>query len=83
MENSSREFTYGRVKEMIEYQREKYNWEFMFMGANIDVASEGSRLGVNPSMSMSYTANPMGTANMFMSAGAVATALRIKVRKTK
>jgi len=32
MENASREFTYGKVKELITHQQEKYQWEFIFMG---------------------------------------------------
>ncbi len=44
LENASREFTYDEVQKMITHQSEKYNWEFVFMGANIDVAKEGSKL---------------------------------------
>ena len=42
MENSSRKYSYDKVKKMIEKQKEKYHWEFIFLGANIDAA------GVNP-----------------------------------
>ena len=38
MENASREYTYDRLKGMIERQQEKYGWEFLFLGANIDAA---------------------------------------------
>ncbi|CCQ95217.1 hypothetical protein CULT_240011 [[Clostridium] ultunense Esp] len=34
MENSSREFTYEKIKQLIKHQQEKYNWEFIFLGAN-------------------------------------------------
>src|SRR5690554_6459471 len=36
MENASREYTYGRVRQMVEHQKSKYGWEFIFLGANID-----------------------------------------------
>jgi uncharacterized protein YegL len=37
MENASREYTYAKIKEMVERQKEQYSWEFIFLGANIDV----------------------------------------------
>ena len=40
MENASREYTYERVRHMIERQEKKYGWEFLFLGANIDAAAE-------------------------------------------
>ena len=64
-ENSSKEFTYAKVREMITHQQEKYSWEFVFMGANIDVAAEGSRLGIKPDMSMAYEATEEGVEDCF------------------
>jgi len=75
-ENSSREFTYDRIKAMIEHQKAKYNWEFIFMGANIDVASESSLLGIDPRMSMSYKATSAGTVAMWSGVGALTSGLR-------
>ena len=40
MENASRRYSYEKVKEMITRQKEKYGWEFLFLGANIDAARE-------------------------------------------
>ena len=48
MENASRRYTYDKVKAMIERQREKYGWEFLFLGANIDAAREAARFGIVP-----------------------------------
>jgi hypothetical protein len=45
-ENSSREFTKARIKEMIEHQQTHYNWQFTFLGANQDAFAEGGALGV-------------------------------------
>lgn len=45
-ENSSREYTFPKIKKMIEKQREKFNWEFLFLGANIDAIAEASKIGI-------------------------------------
>lgn len=60
-ENASREFTYKRVNEMISHQQEKYNWEFIFLGANIDAAAEAENLGIKSSRAASYIADGQGT----------------------
>jgi len=46
MENSSREFNYEDIKAMIEQQKKKYNWEFIFLGANIDAVEVAERFGI-------------------------------------
>jgi uncharacterized protein YegL len=65
MENASREFTYGKVKELIQHQQDKYNWEFIFMGANIDVAKEADSLGINVENSFKFEASEKGIENMY------------------
>lgn len=65
LENASKEFTYDRVRSMISRQKEACNWEFIFMGANIDVAEESLKLGIDPSMALSYHASSLGTKNMY------------------
>ena len=61
MENASRQYTYDRLKEMIERQKEKYGWEFLFLGANIDAAKEASRVGINADRAANYHADSEGT----------------------
>jgi len=46
MENASREFDYDKIKFMIERQKSKYGWEFIFLGANIDAVEVANRFGV-------------------------------------
>ena len=46
MENASRRYTYEKVRTMIERQKERYRWEFIFLGANIDAAAEAKRFGI-------------------------------------
>lgn len=46
-ENSSKEFSWSQVKDMITHQQEVYNWKFTFIGADMDSFSVGSHLGIN------------------------------------
>ena len=48
MENASRRYSTRRVKEMIQRQKEKYGWEFLFLGANIDAVETAGHLGIGP-----------------------------------
>ena len=61
MENASRNYTYERVKEMIAHEKEKYGWEFLFLGANIDAAKEAGRFGIAPDRATNYHADHKGT----------------------
>jgi len=65
MENSSREYSYDKVKKMVERQKEKYNWEFIFLGANIDAVSVADRFGVSSSRAVTYEHDSIGTALNF------------------
>jgi uncharacterized protein YegL len=61
-ENSSKEFTQEKIKEMVELQRNTYNWEFMFMGANIDAFSAAGAMGISKDRVFNYTAQHIGNA---------------------
>jgi len=61
MENSSHRYTYDKVKSMIERQKEKYGWEFLFLGANIDAISVAGRFGIAPSRAVNYECDSEGT----------------------
>ena len=67
MENASRVYDYARVKAMIERQREKYGWEFLFLGANIDAAREGARFGIRADCAADYHADSIGTEAVYAS----------------
>ena len=62
MENASRRYTYDKVRRMIEHEKEKYGWEFLFLGANIDAAAEAKRFGIDESMAANYHCDEEGTA---------------------
>ena len=61
MENASRRFTYDRLKAMIKRQKERYGWEFLFLGANIDAAREAARFGIGADRAANYHADSEGT----------------------
>ena len=60
-ENASKRYDYEKVRMMIEMQKEKYGWEFIFLGANIDAPAEGARIGINPDRAVNYRASAKGT----------------------
>ena len=47
---------------MIERQKEKYGWEFLFLGANIDAAKEAARFGIGADRAVNYKCDEAGTA---------------------
>ena len=65
MENASRKYSYDRVKQMIQRQQEKYGWEFLFLGANIDAAREAARFGIRADCAADYHADSTGTAVIY------------------
>jgi len=60
-ENASRRYSYDKVKAMITRQKEKYGWEFLFLGANIDAGREAARFGISPDRAADYHADARGT----------------------
>ena len=65
MENASHEYSYERVRKMIEHEKDKYGWEFIFLGANIDAAKEAARFGIDESRAANYHADSVGTAVIY------------------
>lgn len=65
MENSSREFTYEKIKGLIKHQQEKYNWEFIFLGANIDATVEAGNIGIDSNNAYNFEASETGVEVMY------------------
>ncbi len=61
LENASREYTYERVREMVDRQKEKYGWEFLFLGANIDAIGTAGRMGISADRAANYRSDRRGT----------------------
>ena len=64
-ENASREYSSDRVKEMIQLEKEKYGWEFVFLGANIDAVETAGQLGISRDRAVDYVPDGAGTALNF------------------
>jgi len=64
-ENASEEFSGQQIREMIDHQTGKYNWEFVFVGANQDAILSGGKLGIDKGRSLNYTANSIGTRSLY------------------
>ena len=60
-ENASHRYTSEQVKKMIERQKEKYGWEFLFIGANIDAVETASRYGIGADRAVNYNCDSVGT----------------------
>ena len=60
-ENSSTRYSYDKVKKMIEKKKEKHQWEFIFMGANIDAVKEAGRFGISAERAVRYECDGKGT----------------------
>lgn len=61
MENASHRYTSERVKHMIEHQKDKYGWEFLFIGANIDAVETAAQYGIGSDRAVNYNADEKGT----------------------
>jgi uncharacterized protein YegL len=60
-ENSSREFTWAQIKEMVQRQESDYGWQVVYLGANQDAFEVGEKLGVPAHNTMTYGATDHGT----------------------
>lgn len=67
MENASREYTLAKVQSLIEEQKNKHNWEFIFIGANIDAIQTASQFGISANRAVNYVPDSHGTQMNFMS----------------
>ncbi len=65
MENASRNYTYDRLKALIQRQVKEFGWEFLFLGANIDAAKEAARFGIHADRAANYHADRQGTAVIY------------------
>ena len=57
MENASQEYTADKIKKMVQHQKEKFGWDFMFLGANIDAISTATQFGIDEDFAVDYRAD--------------------------
>ena len=60
-ENASRQYTYEKVRQMVERQKKRFGWEFLFLGANIDAIAEAGRFGIKADRAVNYNCDSVGT----------------------
>lgn len=75
-ENSSREYTKAKVKEMIETRQASGKWAFIYLGANVDAFSEGGSMGFSAANTAGYQNTAMGTKAMYAAASLSVGAMR-------
>ncbi len=78
MENASRKFTLREIKHMISKEQEKYGWEFMFLGANIDAAETAGSMGIRTENAVNYRADECGTGVLYEAVGCAVSSMRQK-----
>ena len=61
MENASRAYTYDKVQRMVKHEQEKYGWEFLFLGANMDAISAARSFGIRADRAVRYRRDSVGT----------------------
>ena len=76
MENASQRYSSEQVKRMIERQKEKYGWEFLFIGANIDAVETARRYGINEERAVNYNADAKGTGILYESVACAVSSVR-------
>ena len=75
-ENASRKYTSDEVKKMITRQKEKYGWEFLFIGANIDAVETAARYGIASDRAVNYRADSHGQQVLYSTVSEAVTNVR-------
>ena len=93
MENASRRYSFDKVRKMVEKSKKKHNWEFLFLGANIDAVETAGRFGISAERAAEYVPDARGTAlnysvmceavSEFRSTGKVSTKHLDRIRKDR
>lgn len=60
LENASREYSRSQIKQMIEHEKEKYGWEFLFLGANMDAVKEACSFGIGADRAVTFQNDSQG-----------------------
>ena len=61
LENASHAYTYEEVQRMVKHEQEKYGWEFLFLGANMDAISAARSFGIRADRAVRYRRDRAGT----------------------
>ena len=78
MENSSRHYSYEKVQKMVKRQQERYGWEFLFLGANMDTISAARSFGIREDRAVRYKCDSVGTSKNFSAVSDALCSFRVK-----
>ena len=76
MENASTRYSAEDIRGMIARQKERYGWEFLFLGANIDAVGTAAKYGIAPDRAVNYHADSAGTRLNYEALNDAVTAVR-------
>lgn len=76
MENASKRYSGKEIKKLIEKQKKKYGWEFLFIGANIDAIAAARSYGISEDKAVNYHADSTGTAVVYEAMSAAVSSVR-------
>lgn len=77
MENASHNYSSDQVKKMIKRQKERYGWEFLFIGANIDAVETAAKFGIDQNRAVNYRADKQGTHILYDTVAETVSAMRL------
>ena len=83
LENASRRYDLEQVKQLIEHEQEKYGWEFLFLGADIDAVGTARCIGINAEHCTNYMHDDRGVSLCYSSVGSAISALKRGARLTE
>lgn len=76
LENASHQYSYDKVKKMVERQQKKYGWEFLFIGANMDAVAESQKFGIRSDRAVNYVCDETGTGVVYAAVNKAVHAMR-------
>ena len=76
MENASHRYSSDEVKAMVKRQKEKYGWEFLFLGANIDAVETAARMGIGQDRAVNFHNDEIGVKLNYQTVGETVCSLR-------
>ena len=82
-ENASRKYNSNQVKNMVEKQKNKYGWEFIFLGANIDSVETARNFGFDEDCTVDYCPDSIGTANVYEAVNNAVSCVRQSTKLSK
>ena len=62
LENASHQYSREQVRRMVEHEKKRYGWEFLFLGANMDAVAEAGSFGIGADRSVTFQNDSQGIA---------------------